>query len=68
MSSMPGVDPHSPINPKQNEAKNEALNGLRKARVIYDYDAQDTTELSLMANEVRSSLVNYMRDEKSDFR
>jgi hypothetical protein len=52
MSSMPGVDPHSPINPKQNEAKNEALNGLRKARVIYDYDAQDTTELSLMANEV----------------
>jgi endophilin-B len=52
MSSMPGVDPHSPINPKQNEAKNEALNGLRKARVIYDYDAQDTTEMSLMANEV----------------
>ncbi|CAH1368345.1 unnamed protein product [Tenebrio molitor] len=52
MSSMPGVDPHSPINPKQNEAKNEVLNGLRKARVIYDYDAQDTTELSLMANEV----------------
>ncbi|XP_063932140.1 endophilin-B1 isoform X2 [Zophobas morio] len=47
MSSMPGVDPNSPINPK-----NEWNNEMRKARVIYDYDAQDTTEMSLMANEI----------------
>ncbi|XP_044268426.1 endophilin-B1 isoform X1 [Tribolium madens] len=53
MSSMPGVDPNSPINPKPNEWNNEVSNnGMRKARVIYDYDGQDTTELSLMANEI----------------
>ena len=51
MSSMPGVDPNSPINPK-----NEWNNEMRKARVIYDYDAQDTTEMSLMANEVRRTV------------
>ncbi|KYB27232.1 Endophilin-A-like Protein [Tribolium castaneum] len=53
MSSMPGVDPNSPVNPKPNEWNNEVPNnGMRKARVIYDYDGQDTTELSLMANEI----------------
>lgn len=51
MSSMPGVDPHSPINPKQNDVLSNG-DGRRKARVIYDYDAQDSSELSLMADEV----------------
>lgn len=61
MSSMPGVDPNSPINPKPNEWNNEVSNnGMRKARVIYDYDGQDTTELSLMANEVLSLPVSFL--------
>ncbi|KPP56911.1 hypothetical protein Z043_125424 [Scleropages formosus] len=28
--------------------------GTRKAKVLYDYDAADATELSLMADEVRA--------------
>lgn len=29
-------------------------NNFKKARVLYDYDAKDVTELSLMADEVSS--------------
>lgn len=31
------------------------VTGARKARVLYDYDAHDTSELSLLADEVQQS-------------
>lgn len=31
-----------------------AVTGTRKAKVLYDYDAHDASELSLLADEVRS--------------
>lgn len=30
------------------------VTGTRKAKVLYDYDAHDTSELSLLADEVQS--------------
>lgn len=51
LSSMPGATPYTPVSPVTQEAY-YLENGLKKARVLCDYDAKDTTELSLMADEV----------------
>lgn len=32
------------------------VTGTRKAKVLYDYDAHDANELSLLADEVQSPL------------
>lgn len=58
---MPGAVPYQPVDVKDiiiNEPLNNysshetATDGLKRARVLYDYDAKDATELSLMADEV----------------
>lgn len=51
LSPMPGVVPFTPVI-TTNETSTNPINGLMKARVVYDYDAKDATELSLMADEV----------------
>ncbi len=61
-ATLPGASPPSrPPNPsnalesstlKIEEVKPPAT-GTRKAKVLYDYDAADTSELSLLADEVR---------------
>ena len=38
-------------------ATSSSLMTSKKARVLYDYDAADTTELSLLADEVNKYLV-----------
>lgn len=49
---MPGATPYKPVNPVNSDQLDNIPNGLNKARVLYDYDAKDSTELSLMADEV----------------
>lgn len=36
------------------------ITGTRKAKVLYDYDAHDSSELSLLADEVRLSIIAYI--------
>lgn len=40
--------------------------GFKRAKVLYDYDAKDTTELSLMADEVCNSFL-FVQNQKSLF-
>ncbi|XP_043554650.1 endophilin-B1-like isoform X2 [Chiloscyllium plagiosum] len=49
-SSIPLSIPNCPV-PSSNDYK-VASSGTRKARVLYDYDAADSNELSLLADEV----------------
>lgn len=55
---MSGVAPFNPITTTTTSAHHDFSsdklleNGLQKARVMYDYDAKDATELSLMCDEV----------------
>lgn len=49
---MPGAAPYTPLTPVANHNTNGIEEGFKKARVLYDYDAKDATELSLMADEV----------------
>ncbi|XP_072430844.1 endophilin-B1-like isoform X2 [Chiloscyllium punctatum] len=49
-SSIPLSIPNCPV-PGSNDYK-VASSGTRKARVLYDYDAADSNELSLLADEV----------------
>lgn len=51
LSSMSGAAPYTaPVTPLANH--NGIEDGFKKAKVLYDYDAKDSTELSLMADEV----------------
>lgn len=45
---MPGAAPYTPLSSLANGVED----GSRKAKVLYDYDAKDATELSLIADEV----------------
>lgn len=47
---MSGAAPYNP--PTSHAYHNGIEDGFKKAKVLYDYDAKDATELSLMADEV----------------
>lgn len=49
---MSGAAPYTPLTPHANHNANGVEDGFKKARVLYDYDAKDSTELCLMADEV----------------
>lgn len=55
---MSGVAPFNPITTNATSTENSTdtilYNGLKKARAVYDYDAKDASELSLMCDEVSS--------------
>ncbi|XP_077132277.1 endophilin-B1 isoform X3 [Ranitomeya variabilis] len=56
--SLPSVSPSAPLPAASNSvvtsgfSELKAASGNRKARVLYDYDAANSTELSLLADEV----------------
>lgn len=65
-ASPPARPPSSPPALERSTLKIEEVQppatGTRKAKVLYDYDAHDTSELSLMADEVgrtSRSLINH---------
>lgn len=49
-----GTQPSAPVDVNDITGSDPSLpiTGTRKARVLYDYDASDTTELSVLADEV----------------
>lgn len=56
-SAVPGVSPpaaSSSLDTLKIEEVKAPATGTRKAKVLYDYDAADTSELSLLADEVGS--------------
>lgn len=53
ISVISGIPPSPPT-----LATNGLAGRFKRARVIYDYDAKDTTELSLMADEVKIGFSN----------
>lgn len=54
----PGAAPYQPLTLQSPDSADVTKNGHQRARVLYDYDAKDGTELSLMADEVTSSTVS----------
>lgn len=57
---MSGAAPYTPLTPLANHNANDVVeDGFKKARVLYDYDAKDSTELSLMADEVYFLFVHF---------
>jgi endophilin-B len=48
----PGAAPYQPLSVQSPNSADGTKNGHQRARVLYDYDAKDATELSLMADEV----------------
>jgi hypothetical protein len=48
----PGAAPYQTLTLQSPDSADVAKNGHQRARVLYDYDAKDATELSLMADEV----------------
>lgn len=59
---MSGAPPYRPLDQTQNEEAN-GDNEYKKARVLYDYDAKDVTELSLMGDEVSFLFFLYCRSK-----
>lgn len=57
-AAAPGVSPPTASSSSLDTLKIEEVKppatGTRKAKVLYDYDAADTSELSLLADEVGS--------------
>ncbi|GLV37844.1 Endophilin B [Carabus blaptoides fortunei] len=64
LSPMPGATPYRPVDVGYNSKELESSD-IKRARVLYDYDAKDATELSLMADEVISvqDLANLYDDD-----
>jgi len=52
--SAPPLRPDPPISSAPVKASDQQLPAPRKARALYDYDAADSTELSLLADEIVS--------------
>ncbi|KAI4465452.1 sh3 domain-containing [Holotrichia oblita] len=52
IASQSGAAPFTPTISINDHINDTASNNLKKARVLYDYDAKDTTELSLITDEV----------------
>ena len=50
--SAPPLRPAAPVSSAPAKASDKQLPAPRKARALYDYDAADSTELSLLADEV----------------
>lgn len=50
--AAPGTTSYQTLPLQSPDAINVSKNGQKRARVLYDYDAKDSTELSLMADEV----------------
>jgi len=48
----PGAAPYQTLPLQSPDSADFTKNGHQRARVLYDYDAKDATELSLMADEV----------------
>lgn len=48
----PGAAPYQKLTLQSPDSADVTKNGHQRARVLYDYDAKDSTELSLMADEV----------------
>jgi hypothetical protein len=51
----PGAAPYQTLSLQSPNSADVTKNGHQRARVLYDYDAKDATELSLMADEVTQS-------------
>jgi len=51
----PGAAPYQTLSLQSPNSTDVTKNGHQRARVLYDYDAKDATELSLMADEVTQS-------------
>jgi hypothetical protein len=51
----PGAAPYQTLSLQSTNSADVTKNGHQRARVLYDYDAKDATELSLMADEVTQS-------------
>lgn len=51
----PGAAPYQTLSLQSPDTADVTKNGHQRARVLYDYDAKDATELSLMADEVTQS-------------
>lgn len=49
---MPGAAPYQTLGLQSADSADVTKIGHQRARVLYDYDAKDATELSLMADEV----------------
>jgi hypothetical protein len=47
-----GAAPYQTLSLQSPDSVDVTKNGHQRARVLYDYDAKDATELSLMADEV----------------
>lgn len=52
LASQSGAAPFTPTISINDHFNDAVANNLKKARVLYDYDAKDVTELSLMTDEV----------------
>uniref|UniRef100_A0A8C7IIG9 SH3-domain GRB2-like endophilin B2b n=1 Tax=Oncorhynchus kisutch TaxID=8019 RepID=A0A8C7IIG9_ONCKI len=50
----------SPSGPLKIQDVQQPSTGHRKAKVLYDYDAHDTSELSLLADEVGAAMVHHI--------
>jgi hypothetical protein len=63
----PGAALYQPLTLQSPDSADVTKNGHQRARVLYDYDAKDATELSLMADEVTpSTIYNCTRGFSSD--
>ena len=51
----PGAAPYQTLSLQSPNSADGTKNGHQRARVLYDYDAKDASELSLMADEVTQS-------------
>lgn len=49
---MGGPSPYTPVNTAEMPDSPPGSPKTQKARVLYDYDAKDSTELSLFSDEV----------------
>ncbi|XP_052381320.1 endophilin-B2 isoform X5 [Oncorhynchus keta] len=56
-TSTPGIA-REPSGPLKIQDVQQPSTGHRKAKVLYDYDAHDTSELSLLADEVGAAMVH----------
>lgn len=52
LASQSGAAPFAPTISVNDNFNDISDNNFKKARVLYDYDAKDVTELSLMTDEV----------------
>ena len=52
INSPSASKPDLPAVPKTSKSMDAKMSVSRKAKVLYDYDASDDTELSLLADEV----------------